>query len=92
MTASKEEIAMTPAKTSLSEALTGISGILVTPFDSDDRVSSKPLKPIVDRAITAGVHVLVANGNTGEFYSLTTSEAEAIVHASAEIIDGRVPL
>ena len=59
-------------------ALPGISGILVTPLDSDDHIAPARLKPIIDRAIGAGVHILTANGNTGEFYSLTTAEAEPI--------------
>ena len=73
-------------------ALPGISGILVTPFDKDDRVAPARLKPIIDRAVAAGVHILTANGNTGEFYGLTTAEAERMVHAVAEMIDGRAPL
>jgi 4-hydroxy-tetrahydrodipicolinate synthase len=76
----------------LLQALTGISGILVTPFDRDDRVAPARLKPVIDRAIGAGVHILVSNGNTGEFYGLTTGEAEAMVHATAEMVAGRVPL
>ena len=76
----------------LRKALSGISGILVTPFDKDDRLAQQRLRPIVDRAVTAGVHMLVANGNTGEFYGLTTAEAEAMVHAAAEHIKGRIPL
>lgn len=73
-------------------ALPGISGILVTPLDSDDHIAPARLKPIIDRAIGAGVHILTANGNTGEFYSLTTAEAEQMVHVVAEQIDGRAPL
>ena len=76
----------------LRKALTGISGILVTPFDNSDQVAPKRLKPIIDRAVNAGVHILVANGNTGEFYGLTTKEAETMVHSVAEQIGGRVPL
>jgi 4-hydroxy-tetrahydrodipicolinate synthase len=76
----------------LRKALTGISGILVTPFDAQDRVAPARLKPIVDRAIGAGVHILVINGNTSEFYGLTTAEAETMVKAAAEQIGGRVPL
>jgi 4-hydroxy-tetrahydrodipicolinate synthase len=76
----------------LRKAFGGISGILVTPFDADDRLDPARLGPIVDRAVAAGVHVLVANGNTGEFYGLTTAEAEAMVHAVAEHVDGRIPL
>lgn len=74
------------------KALTGISGILVTPFDGEDRIEPAKLRPVIDRAIGAGVHILVANGNTGEFYGLTTAEAEAMVHAIAEQIGGRAPL
>ncbi len=73
----------------LRDALGGISGILVTPFDGADKLAPARLKPIVDRAIGAGVHALVANGNTGEFYGLTTQEAEAMVHAVAEQMNGR---
>ena len=83
---------MTAIDPKLRAALTGISGILVTPFDDRDHVAPNRLKPIIDRAIAAGVHILVANGNTGEFYGLTTAEAETMVHAAAELIGGRVPL
>lgn len=76
----------------LRRALTGISGILVTPFDADDALAPQRLAPIVDRAVNAGVHILVANGNTGEFYGLTIEEAERMVHAAAEHVAGRVPL
>nr|WP_245215590.1 dihydrodipicolinate synthase family protein [Pararoseomonas baculiformis] len=73
-------------------ALPGISGILVTPFDGNDQLAPQLLRPVIDRAIKAGVHILTANGNTGEFYGLTTAEAERMVHEVAEMIGGRVPL
>jgi len=74
------------------QALPGISGILVTPFDRDDRIAPERLKPVIDRAVNAGVHILTANGNTGEFYGLTTDEATRMVNAVAEMLDGRAPL
>lgn len=76
----------------LATSLTGISGILVTPFDANGDIAPARQKPIVDRAIAAGVHILTANGNTGEFYSLTTDEAVAMVDAAAGHIAGRIPL
>lgn len=76
----------------LRTALTGVTGILVTPFDADDRIAPDRLTPVIDRAVDAGVSVLVSNGNTGEFYALATAEAEAMVHRTAELVDGRVPL
>ncbi|UEM24616.1 dihydrodipicolinate synthase family protein (plasmid) [Skermanella mucosa] len=79
-------------KQDLKRALTGISGILVTPFDAEDRLAPALQAPIVDRAVEAGVHILVANGNTGEFYALTTDEAETMVRTAARHVDGRVPL
>lgn len=76
----------------LARGLYGVSGILVTPFNADDRLAADLLNPIVDRAVAAGVGTLVINGNTSEFYALTTAEAEAMVRASAQIVAGRLPL
>ena len=50
----------------IERGLTGVSGILVTPFDENDQIAPERLLPIVDRAVGAGVHILTANGNTGE--------------------------
>jgi len=83
---------MTFSRADLRAALNGISGILVTPFDDNDALAPDLLAPIVDRAVQAGVHVLVANGNTSEFYGLTTQEADRMVHVAAEQVAGRVPL
>ncbi|MGF6093261.1 dihydrodipicolinate synthase family protein [Pseudomonas sp. 18175] len=78
--------------TTLRAALDGISGILVTPFDAQDQIDGPRLKSIVDHAIDAGVHALVANGNTGEFYGLSLAEAKDMAQIAAAHIDGRVPL
>jgi 4-hydroxy-tetrahydrodipicolinate synthase len=79
------------ARPKLAEALPGISGILVAPFDANDRFVAEPLTPIIQRAVGAGVHILVSNGNTGEFYSLTMNEAERFVHSAGEAIGNRTP-
>ena len=76
----------------LREAFTGISGILVTPFDAEDNIQPENLDPIIDRAVNAKVDILVANGNTGEFYSLQAHEAEQMTHAVVEKVNGRVPV
>ncbi len=83
---------MTLIDPKLRQALTGISGILVTPFDDRDEVAPHRLAGIIDRAVGVGVHILVSNGNTGEFYGLTTAEAERMIHETAELVAGRVPL
>lgn len=76
----------------LDQALTGISGILVTPYDDAGDVAPQKLVPILDRALNAGVHMPVVNGNTGEFYALTTDEACTMVREVAQLVDGRAPL
>lgn len=76
----------------LDAALAGISGILVTPYDDKGEVAPHKLSPILDRALAAGVHMPVVNGNTGEFYALTTDEACIMVREVAALVDGRAPL
>lgn len=73
----------------LAAALTGVSGILVTPFDADDRPAPSRLAPIVARAVGAGIGALTVNGNTSEFYGLTIDEARRMQAAVPEIVAGR---
>ena len=76
----------------LDKALSGISGILVTPYCSKGDIAPAKLEPIIDRALNAGVHMPVVNGNTGEFYALTTDEACTMVRDVAAMVDKRAPL
>ncbi len=76
----------------LDEALTGISGILVTPYGDDGEIAPDGLVPIIDRALAAGLHMPVVNGNTGEFYALTTDEAVAMAEAVTAMVAGRAPV
>lgn len=76
----------------LDTALTGISGILVTPYDKDGEIAPDKLSPIIDRALGAGVHIPVVNGNTGEFYALTTDEAVAMAEAVCDMVGDRAPV
>lgn len=75
-----------------TQSLSGVSGILVTPFDEEDRLQPERLEPIIDNAIGAGVHILTVNGNTGEFYALSAGEAEQMVQAVTAQVAGRVPV
>jgi len=76
----------------LDKALAGISGILVTPYDDAGEIAPSKLAPILDRALAAGVHMPVVNGNTGEFYALTTDEACTMVREVTDLTDGRAPV
>ncbi|KAA2314925.1 dihydrodipicolinate synthase family protein [Pseudooceanicola sediminis] len=76
----------------LDTALSGISGILVTPYDDAGDIAPGKLRPIIDRALTAGLHMPVVNGNTGEFYALTTDEACTMAREVCAMVDGRAPV
>jgi len=76
----------------LDQALTGISGILVTPYDGNGDIAPQKLVPILDRALGAGLHMPVVNGNTGEFYALTTDEASVMVREVVALVAGRAPV
>lgn len=73
----------------LHEALGGISGILVTPFDAADAIAPARLAPIVARCAAAGVDALTVNGNTSEFYALTYAEAERMQAEVPALVAGR---
>ena len=70
-------------------ALGGISGVLVTPFDADNNVDPALLTRIADRVASAGVHALVAGGNTGEFYTLDGEELRCVYDAAIAGNGGR---
>ena len=69
----------------LGQALCGVSGILVTPFDESGAIDPPRLVPVIDRAVAAGVDILTVNGNTGEFYGLSTAEAVTMVQSVCKL-------
>ena len=83
---------MTDKTKALEAALTGISGILVTPYDAAGEIAPERLVPIIDRALGAGMHIPVVNGNTGEFYALTTDEACTMAREVVGMVGDRAPV
>lgn len=73
-------------------ALEGISGVPVTPFDAEDRISPAPLQALVQRLAAAGIDNLVAAGNTGEFYALEFQEILRVYGLVAHANQGRSAL
>jgi len=70
-------------------ALTGISGVHVTPYDKSGSVDAVLLKTIVAEMAAAGVHNIVSAGNTGEFFALTSDEVLRVHAAAIEGAAGR---
>lgn len=71
---------MNDAMNRVRGALRGISGVPVTPYGTDGQVDEAVLSSLIARIAGAGIHNLMAAGNTGEFFSLSLAEIRR-VHA-----------
>jgi 4-hydroxy-tetrahydrodipicolinate synthase len=80
---------VTEQMASVRAALTGISGVPVTPYGADGAVDITMLSRLIVRLAGAGIHNLMAAGNTGEFFSLSLEEIRQVHAVTAEAADGR---
>ncbi len=71
------------------KALTGISGVPVTPYNSDGSIDAAKLKILIEGLANAGVHNLMAAGNTGEFFTLTMDEVRGVHAATIQAAAGK---
>jgi len=74
---------------SIRQTLTGISGVPVTPYDATGAINEALLAQLITRLANAGIHNLMAAGNTGEFFSLTMDEIRRVHAVTAEAAGGR---
>jgi 4-hydroxy-tetrahydrodipicolinate synthase len=70
----------------------GVFPYLVSPVDADGRVKADVLGRLVGDLIGAGVHGLTPLGSTGEFAYLAGAQRSAVVRATIEAAQGRVPV
>jgi 4-hydroxy-tetrahydrodipicolinate synthase len=70
----------------------GVFPYLVSPIDAQGRIKSDVLGRLCDDLIKAGVHGLTPLGSTGEFAYLDRAQREAVVHATIEAANKRVPV
>ncbi len=61
--------------TRLKDALATVVVIPVTPMRPDGSIEWGTYTDLIRRVVDAGITVITANGNTGEFYALTPAEA-----------------
>jgi 4-hydroxy-tetrahydrodipicolinate synthase len=73
----------------LAGRLRTVHAINVTPFREDGDVDYASLEDNVEFLVSNGLEVIVPCGNTGEFYSLSVEEAEAVTRFVVEKVDGR---
>jgi 4-hydroxy-tetrahydrodipicolinate synthase len=60
----------------IRQSLETCVAITVTPFDDEGHLDEPAYAAVVRRMAQAGVPVITANGNTGEFYALSPSEMD----------------
>src|SRR5581483_467974 len=90
--AEPQERRQTPAMTALETLRAHLRGVIafpVTPFRSNLDLDLDALRHNVDWLIGHGIRTLVAAGGTGELYSLTVEEAEAVHRTAIETAAGR---
>jgi 4-hydroxy-tetrahydrodipicolinate synthase len=80
---------VTEQMASVRAALTGISGVPVTPYGADGAVDTAMLSRLIARLAGAGIHNVMAAGNTGEFFSLSLEEIRQVHAVTAEAADGK---
>src|SRR5665213_3079034 len=72
--------------------LHGVFGFPVTPLKQDLSLDLASLKRNVEEMASYPFRALVAAGGTGELYSLTVDEAEAVVATTVKATTGRMPV
>jgi 4-hydroxy-tetrahydrodipicolinate synthase len=70
----------------------GVFPYLVSPVGPTGRILTEPLARLVSDLVGAGVHGLTPLGSTGEFAYLNRDQRIAVVEATIEAADGRVPV
>lgn len=74
------------------QALQGISGVPVTAYDAGGEVDAVVTAEVYARVAKAGIHNIVAAGNTGEFYALTPAEIMRVYEAAIKGVSGKAPV
>ncbi len=72
--------------------LHGVFPYLVSPIDASGRIKADVLGKLSDDLIKAGVHGLTPLGSTGEFAYLNREQRAAVVQATIEAAQSRVPV
>jgi 4-hydroxy-tetrahydrodipicolinate synthase len=70
----------------------GVFPYLVSPIDAQGRIKTDVLGKLASDLIKAGVHGLTPLGSTGEFAYLNRAQREAVVQATIEAANRRVPV
>jgi 4-hydroxy-tetrahydrodipicolinate synthase len=76
-----------------SSSLSGAMTALVTPFSQDgESVDVGALDELIEGQIAAGITGLIPCGTTGESPTLSETELRLVIHRTAQLARGRVPV
>lgn len=70
----------------------GIIAYPITPFDAQERLDIALFKRLTDRLVQSGSHAIAPLGSTGVLPYLSDEEKEAVVEATLQCVNGRVPV
>lgn len=87
---SRTLLAREPA--ALGPLLRGVLAFPITPYTADGAVDLEAVRANAGWLARSGMQALVAPSGTGELFSLTPDECAAIVEATVEAVDGRIPV
>jgi 4-hydroxy-tetrahydrodipicolinate synthase len=77
----------------LAASCRGIAAVSVTPFSPDgSAVDVDNVEEIAAFLVTEGVDIVVACGNTGEYYALSAAEGRVVAEATVRAVGARVPI
>ncbi|MFT4042370.1 MAG: dihydrodipicolinate synthase family protein [Gordonia sp. (in: high G+C Gram-positive bacteria)] len=63
-----------------------------TPYSADGSVDETSLGELMELYVSNGVHGVLINGSTGEWFSQSRSERERVARCAVEALAGRVPV
>jgi 4-hydroxy-tetrahydrodipicolinate synthase len=76
----------------LKDRLATVVVIPVTPMRPDGSAEWGTYTDLIRRVVDSGISVVTPNGNTGEFYALTSAEAMQATEAAAKAVSGHAEL
>lgn len=64
----------------------------VTPFTREGDLDETAFRSVIAHAVDSGVHGILVNGSTGEWFSQSTEERRRLAEAAVEVSAGRTPI
>src|SRR6266540_4470321 len=63
-----------------------------TPFNEDGTLALDLLRELLEWYVGEGVHGMLVNGTTGEWFSQSADERRLVAETAIDAIDGRIPV